>query len=137
MTEFRTKGRGINRKVYPIRKSYSKETIYDEMTRRYKNKPEKLEGYYQGKGSDPLDAISNILRQIDTRPPNDESEIQYIDWDTNDSTTEDKIRKKGKGQWDVTIYYNGKYYLLSGTVTRGKRSRGRWEAGAEVEEIEL
>jgi hypothetical protein len=105
------------------------EDIHDRKEKELKDMDGNLEGYYQGKGSDPLEAINDILHSMEY---DDSGEIEY-EIDDNDTMDEKEVEKHGDAMFDVTIEKDGKTYSLSGIVNK---ENGRWIAGGEVEEEE-
>ncbi|MCL4343895.1 MAG: hypothetical protein JRN26_04660 [Nitrososphaerota archaeon] len=111
MTEFRSKGKGKDRKVYPI-------------------KSEKLSGaYYESrKYRTPLDAINEILRDAKKGLAVDAGEIEFFE--NGRPVKEDKIKKSAEFQVLMTNFDGA--HTLSGTVSRTPHG---WVAGGELESI--
>ena len=102
--------------------------------REFEKKSPNLEGYYEESGSHPLNAIHVILRKMDLPHNGGGDEIEYELPDGRYTTSEDEVEKAGSATFRATLYRNGRYYNLSGNVSKG---RGGWKAGAETEEVEF
>ena len=103
--------------------------------REFEKKSPNLEGYYEKNGRDPLNAISEILLDMDLPYNGGGDEIEYELPNGKDTTSEDEVEKSGSAVFSTTIYKNGRYYNLSGNVS--KNERGRWVASGEAEEVEF
>ena len=102
--------------------------------REFEKKSPNLKGYYEESGRDPLDAIDEILRNMDLPYNGGGDEIEYELPDGRDTTSEDEVEKAGSATFMTTIYKNGRTYNLGGSV---HRKNGKWVAGAEAEEVEF
>jgi hypothetical protein len=102
--------------------------------REFEKKSPNLKGYYEGEGRDPLDAISEILNNMDLPYNGGGDEIEYELPDGSDTTSEDEVKEAGSASFSTIIYKNGRYYNLSGGL---RRKNGKWIAGAEAEEVEV
>jgi len=99
-----------------------------------------LEGFYEGEGPDPLEAINEIVRTIEkvVKYPGD---MRYVDvgdyeYSRDDGTviSEESVKRRGNGDFHFTICLRGYgCYFVAGAVSKkGKK----WIAGAEVERAE-
>ena len=102
--------------------------------REFEKKSPNLKGYYEGRGPDPLEAIDEILRSMDLPYNGGGDEFEYELPDGRYTTSEDEVEKAGSATFTTHVYKNGRYYDLSGNVSKG---RGGWKAGAETEEVEF
>ena len=107
------------------------ESMSPSERREFEKKSPNLEGHYEKSGRDPLDAISEILLDMDL-PYN--GEIEYELPDGKDTTHEDDVEKAGSAGFAIIIYKNGRYYNFSGTVLK---ESGRWTAEGKAEEVEF
>lgn len=119
--------------------AHCRDRAYEEinkMSPEEKKKFEKLSpnlsGQREGKGSDPLDALNSILREMDLPYNGGGEDFDFTNSDGDEISTE-KWEKDG-GHFSTTIYKNGRTYTVSGSVYE---LRSGWRAGAEVEEVEF
>ena len=102
--------------------------------REFEKKSPNLKGYYEESGRDPLDAIDEILRNMDLPYNGGGDEIEYELPNGDYTMSEDAVEKVGSATFMTTIYKNGRTYNLVGSV---HRKNGKWVAGAEAEEVEF
>ncbi len=84
------------------------------------------EGYYESTAKDPLEAINEVLKQLHYY---DRGDIVYSSFDGS-NISEKEFEKEG-GEFYVSVVNYQKEYYVSGTVSK---KRGKWVAGAQVEE---
>lgn len=93
-----------------------------------------LEGYYEGTGPDPLEAISEILREMDLPYNGGGDEIEY-ELPNGEYTSDDsEVEKYDHVDFQTTVYKDGKYYSFGGTVSK---DHGKWVAGGESSWIKI
>ena len=102
--------------------------------REFEKKSPNLKGHYEGKGSDPLEAINEILRNMDLPYNGGGDEFEYELPNGDYTMSEDAVEKAGSATFTTTVYKNGRTYNLGGSV---HRKNGKWIAGAESEEVEF
>ena len=100
--------------------------------RKFEAKSPNLKGFWEGTGPDPLEAVSSILRDLDLPYNGGGEDFEYSTSGGND-LSEKEWEKEG-GEFSTTVYKNGRTYTLSGSVHREK---GKWKAGAEIDEVEV
>ena len=100
----------------------------------FEKKSPNLKGHYEGKGRDPLDAISEILNNMDLPYNGGGDEIEYELPNGKDTMSEDEVKEAGSASFSTSVYKNGRTYDLSGYVSK---KGGKWVAGAEVEEVDF
>lgn len=127
MTVYRSKGKGVNRKVYPIKKRRQKQATVRNL--HPQNKKSEFEGYYKGEGPEPLEAVNEILRQLNYY---DRGDIDFSTPDGKPIPSKEFYEQGGDFSVVVTGYQHE--YMVSGTVSK---KNGKWIAGAESEEIEF
>ena len=119
--------------------SYCRDRTYEEinkMSSEEKKKFEKLSpdlsGQWEGNGSEPLDAVNEILLNMNLPYNGGGEEFDFEN--SNGNNISDEEWEKNGGNFSTTIYKNGRYYMLSGTVFN---KNGKWIAGAETTEVEF
>ena len=127
MTIYRSKGKGINRKVYPIKKRKQKQATVRNIPP--KKKKSEFEGYYKGEGTEPLEAVNEILRQLNYY---DRGDIDFSTPDGKPISSKEFYEQGGAFSVVVTGYQHE--YMVSGTVSK---KTGRGIAGAGSEEVEF
>jgi hypothetical protein len=100
----------------------------------FEKKSPNLKGHYEGKGRDPLDAISEIVNNMDLPYNGGGDEIEYELPNGKDTMSEDEVKEAGSASFSTSVYKNGRTYDLSGYVSK---KGGKWVAGAEVEEVDF
>ena len=98
----------------------------------FEKKSLKLKGYYEGEGPDPLEAINEILRSMDLPYNGGGDEFEYELPNGVYTMSEDVVEKVGTATFLTHVYKNGRYYTLSGNISKVK---GRWVASGEPEVI--
>ena len=104
-----------------------------EERKMFEGKSPNLEGYYEGKGSNPLEAINEILRSMDLPYDGGGDEFEYELPNGDYTMSEDAVEKAGSATFTTTVYKNGRIYSVGGGVYR---KNGKWIAGAESEEVD-
>ena len=108
----------------------------NNMSSAEKKKFEKLSpnlyGQWEGEGLDPLEAVNEIVRNMDLPYNGGGEEFDFEDYDGNEISDEEWERNGGS--FSTTIYKNGRYYMLSGNVSK---KNGKWMAGADASESEF
>jgi hypothetical protein len=89
-------------------------------------------GYEKVTGHTKKDGTDEILRELDLPNNGGGEDFEYQDFEGNE-LNEDEF-DKNSGAFSTTIYKNGRYYNLSGAVTKNGK---KWVAGAEIEEVEF
>ena len=102
--------------------------------REFDKKSPTIEGSYEGKGPDPLEAISEVLREIELPYNGGADEFEYELPNGEYTMSEDEVEKAGSGEFATLIYKDGSYYMFSGTVYK---KNGKWICGAEIEPEEV
>jgi hypothetical protein len=96
-----------------------------------------LEGYWEGEGPDPGEAINDIVRKME-RALGYPADLRYVDTSDyefyrRDGTviTEESVKRRGEGDFHFTICLRGHgCYSVNGTVfKKGKK----WIASGEAE----
>ena len=100
----------------------------------FEKKSPNLKGLYEEGGSDPLDAIDEILRKMDLPYEGGGDDIEYELPNGESTGSEAEVEKAGSATFSTTVYKNGRTYNVSGSVFR---KEGKWKAGADVEEVEF
>ena len=109
------------------------ERMSPEERKMFERKGSNLEGYYKGQGSGPLEAINEILRNMELPFNGGGDEFEYELPNGNYTTSEDDVEKAGSATFVTTVYKNGRTYSVGGGVYR---KNGKWIAGAESEEVD-
>ena len=94
-----------------------------------RNKKSEFEGYYEGKADEPLEAINDILRQLNYY---DRSDIEFSTPEGKAISSEEFYKHGGDFTVVVTGYQHE--YMVSGNV---HKKNGKWIAGAESEEVDF
>lgn len=105
-----------------------------EERREFDKKSPDLNQYYEGKGPDPLEAISEILREMDLPENGGVDEIEYELPGGKYTTSEEEVEKVGSAEFSTTLYKNGRLYGFAGTIYK---KNGNWVAGGETDELEI
>ena len=120
---------------------YCRDRTYEEINKmspsekkEFEKKSPNLKGHYEGKGRDPLDAISEIVNNMDLPYNGGGDEIEYELPNGKDTMSEDEVKEAGSASFSTSVYKNGRTYDLSGYVSK---KGGKWVAGAEVEEVDF